>query len=175
MKTKKIAVCAIFTALALGLSYVERFIPINLVIQLPGVKLGLANIVTLLAIYFLGNQYAAGILVARCTLGSLFGGGLTALAFSLTGGLLALAVMLAARRIKGISIFGVSVLGAAAHNIGQIAAASAVLGSLYVVAYLPFLLIVSVVTGMLTGAIASASFTALVATGQAPIVPAKRK
>lgn len=175
MKTKKIAVCAILTALALGLSYVERFIPINMVIQLPGVKLGLANIVTLLAIYFLGNQYSVLILVTRCMLGSLFGGGLTALVFSLTGGLLALAVMLIARHIGGISIYGVSVLGAAAHNVGQIAAAAVMLGSLYVVAYLPFLLIVAVVTGLITGAISSASFTALIAAGQAPVLAPKHK
>ena len=97
-------------------------------------------------------------------LGSLFGGGLSALAFSLTGGLLALGTMTLARRIPALSVYGVSVLGAAAHNLGQICAAMVLLGSVYVISYLPFLLAVSVLTGL-----ASASFRALLAAGQRPI------
>lgn len=171
MNTKRIALGALLTALALGLSYMERFIPLQLAVPLPGVKLGLANIVTLLALYFLGSSTAATVLVLRCVLGSVFGGGVTALAFSLTGGLLALGTMLAARRLRFLSIYGVSILGAAAHNIGQIFAAMAVLKSVTVASYLPFLLIVSVATGMLTGAAASGSFRALLAAGQRPVLP----
>ena len=155
MKAKALALCAVLVALALGLSYLERFLPLQMAVPLPGVKLGLANIVTLMALYFLGTRPAVTILGLRCFLGSLFGGGLSALAFSLTGGLL--------------SVYGVSVLGAAAHNLGQICAAMVLLGSVYVISYLPFLLAVSVLTGLATGAASSASFRALLAAGQRPI------
>ena len=169
MKAKALALCAVLVALALGLSYLERFLPLQIAVPLPGVKLGLANIVTLMALYFLGTRPAVTILGLRCVLGSLFGGGLSALAFSLTGGLLALGTMTLARRIPALSVYGVSVLGAAAHNLGQICAAMVLLGSVYVISYLPFLLAVSVLTGLATGAASSASFRALLAAGQRPI------
>lgn len=169
MKAKALALCAVLVALALGLSYLERFLPLQMAVPLPGVKLGLANIVTLMALYFLGTRPAVTILGLRCFLGSLFGGGLSALAFSLTGGLLALGTMTLARRIPALSVYGVSVLGAAAHNLGQICAAMVLLGSVYVISYLPFLLAVSVLTGLATGAVSSASFRALLAAGQRPI------
>lgn len=151
-KTKKIALCAVLVALALALSYVERFIPLQLVIPLPGVKLGLANTVTLIALYLLGRKYAFGILIPRCILGAFFGGGITGLLFSLTGGLLALCVMSLVKKSRLFSFYGISVLGAAAHNIGQILAAMAVMGSAYIAAYLPYLLLVAIFTGLATGA-----------------------
>lgn len=165
-KTKALTLCAILTALALALSYAERFIPLQLLVPLPGIKLGLANIVTVMALYFLEARYAFSILIARCILGSLFGGGVTALAFSLTGGLLAMAVMALARRLPIFSIYGVSLLGAAAHNAGQICAAMVLLKSVYVAAYLPLLLVVAVFTGLLTGTISAGLFRALMASGQ---------
>ena len=151
-KAKKIAFCAVMIALALALSYAERFIPLQLVIPMPGIKLGLANVVTLVALYRLKGRYALAILVPRCILGALFGGGITGLLFSLTGGLLALLVMTLAKKAPIFSVYGVSVLGAAAHNMGQIFAAMVLLRSVYVAAYLPWLLIAAVVTGILTGA-----------------------
>ena len=151
-KTKKLTLCAVLTALALGLSYAERFLPLQLLIPLPGVKLGLANVVTLVALCLLGKGYAFGILVARCLLGAAFGG-LTGLAFSLSGGLLALGVMCLAEKCKGLSLFGISVLGAAAHNVGQILVAMALMGSVYVAMYLPWLLLMSIATGLLTGSL----------------------
>lgn len=149
-KTKKLTLCAVLTALALGLSYAERFLPLQIFIPLPGVKLGLANVVTLVALCLLGRRYAFGVLVARCLLGAIFGG-LTGLAFSLTGGVLALFVMCIGAQWKRLSLFGISVLGAAAHNVGQILAAMALMSSVYVAAYLPWLLLISVVTGLFTG------------------------
>ena len=151
-KAKKIAFCAVMIALALALSYGERFIPLQLVIPLPGIKLGLANVVTLVALYRLKGRYAFAILVPRCILGAVFGGGITGLFFSLTGGLLALVTMLFAKKVPLFSIYGVSILGAAAHNIGQIFAAVVLLRSVYVAAYLPWLLLTAIVTGSLTGA-----------------------
>ena len=166
--TKKLALQAILVAAALALSYIERFIPLQMVIPLPGVKLGLANIVSLFALYFLGWRSAFVILILRCVLGAVFGGGVTALMFSLTGGLLSMAVMAVTRYVPFLSVYGVSLCGAAAHNIGQIIVAVITLNSIYIVAYLPFLLLVGLVTGMLTGAAASACFAALIAAGQRP-------
>ena len=152
-KTKKLALCGVLTALALGLSYAERFFPLQLIFPLPGIKLGLANVVTLVTLWLLGKSYAFSVLTARCLLGAVFGNP-AGLAFALTGGLLALAVMCFAVKIKNLSLFGTSILGAAAHNVGQILVAMIVMGSFYVAAYLPWLLLISVLTGLLTGSLA---------------------
>lgn len=160
-KAKGIALCAVMVALALALSYVERFLPLQLVIPLPGVKLGLANIVTLTALYLWKRRYAFAILVPRCILGAVFGGGITGLAFSLTGGLLALCVMMGAKRLKPLSIYGVSMLGSAAHQIGQIGAAMVLMKSVYVAAYLPWLLMVGLVTGLLIAALCAGMIPSL--------------
>lgn len=149
--TRQLALCAVLTALALGLSTLENLFPVTLVIPLPGVKLGLANIVTVFALYQLGPLPALCILAARCLLGSLFAGNASALLFSLLGGTLAMLVMLALSRLPGLSVYGVSIGGAAGHNIGQMAAALITLGNTAVLGYLPFLLAVSLFTGALTG------------------------
>ena len=148
ISTRQLALCAVLTALALGLSTLENLFPVTLVIPLPGVKLGLANIVTVFALYQLGPLPALCILAARCLLGSLFAGNASALLFSLLGGTLAMLVMLALSRLP---VYGVSIGGAAGHNIGQMAAALITLGNTAVLGYLPFLLVVSLFTGALTG------------------------
>lgn len=152
-KAKQVSLCAVLIALALALSYAERFLPLQLLIPLPGVKLGLANVVTLVALWLLKARYAWMILLCRCVLGAVFGGGITGLAFSLCGGILALGVMLAAKKIPLFSVYGVSVLGAAAHSVGQILAAMVLMHSVHVGAYLGWLLVVSAATGLLTGAL----------------------
>lgn len=161
MKTAKtIALSAVLVALALALSYTERFIPLQLVIPLPGVKLGLANIATLVSLYLLGWKATVPVVAVRCFLGGLFGG-LTGILFSLTGGLLALSVMALCKRAPIFSIYGVSVLGAAAHNIGQLLAATALMGSVHVWAYLPYLLLIAIFTGTATGAAGAGILRAL--------------
>ena len=159
--TKQLALCAVLAALALGLSTLESLFPISLLIPLPGVKLGLANIVTVFALYELGALPALAILITRCVLGGLFAGNVSAMLFSLLGGLLAMAVMIALRHCRRLSIYGVSIGGAAAHNIGQMAAAVITLGSTMGLGYLPFLLAVSLFTGVLTGFLASLLFAAI--------------
>lgn len=154
-KSKQIAFCSVMTALALALSYMERFIPLQLVVPLPGIKLGLANIVTLVALYLFKTRHAYAILIPRCILGAVFGGGITGLMFSLTGGILALSVMAGAKKLPVFSVYGVSMLGAAAHNIGQILSAMVLMRSVYIAAYLPWLLLTGIVTGFLTGAACS--------------------
>lgn len=161
LTTKNLALCAVLTALALGLSTLENLFPVSLLVPLPGVKLGLANIVTVFALYQLGAVPALVILVARCLLGSLFAGNASALLFSLMGGIGAMLVMIALRRVRGLSVYGVSIAGAVAHNIGQIGAAMIVLGGTAVLGYLPVLLGVSLLTGTLTGFVASLLFRAM--------------
>ena len=158
---KQMTLCAILISMALVLSYMEHFIPLQMLVPLPGIKLGLANVVTLMALFFLGTGSAFTILILRCILGAVFGGGISGLAFSLTGGLLAMTVMCMFKHCKGISIYGVSVLGAAAHNIGQIVVAVFFMGSIYIIGYLPYLLVVSVLTGMATGCICARVFQIL--------------
>ena len=113
LTTRDVTLCALLTALALALSYLENFFPLSLVIPLPGVKLGLANVVTLLALYVLGPGRAMLILLARCLLGAVFAGNMNALIFSLMGGVTAMAVMILLSRGRRLSVYGVSVGGAA--------------------------------------------------------------
>lgn len=161
LTTKKLALCAVLTALALGLSTLESLFPVSVLVPLPGIKLGLANIVTVFALYRLGDIPALAILIARCLLGAMFAGNASALLFSLMGGVLAMLTMIVLRRVRGLSVYGVSIAGAAAHNIGQICAAMVVLGGTAVLGYLPVLLGVSLITGTLTGFVASLMFRAM--------------
>lgn len=150
-QAKKITLCGVMVALALALSYIERFIPLQMVVPLPGVKLGLANTVTLVALYMMKTRYAFLILVTRCLMGAIFSGSATGLLFSMCGGLLAMSIMALTKRMTCFSIYGVSILGAAAHNVGQILAAMVLMHSVYIGSYLPYLLIVAVFTGLATG------------------------
>ncbi len=166
MKTKNLTTMAILTALALALSWIERMIPLELVIPLPGVKLGLANTVTLFALYQLNLPAALLILIARCLLTALFSGNMTGLAFSLTGGLISMLVMALARRSRHLSAYGVSVLGAAGHNCGQILVAMILMHSLYIWGYLPYLLLIGTACGVATGAVSAGVLRALRASGR---------
>lgn len=159
--TKQLTLCALLTAMALALSYLENLFPLTLAIPIPGVKLGLANIVTTFALYRLGTREALLILFCRCFLGSVFAGNMNALIFSLLGGFSAMLAMIACRRWGKLSIYGVSVTGAAAHNCGQIVAAILTLGNTAPLYYLPFLLGVSLLTGALTGLVSACLFRGL--------------
>ena len=161
LTAKQLTLCALLTAMALALSYLENLFPLSLAIPVPGVKLGLANIVTLFALYALGPGEALLILLARCLLGALFAGNMNALIYSLLGGLSAMGTMILLSRRRGLSVYGVSVGGAAAHNCGQIAAALLTLGSAAPLYYLPILLAVSLLTGGLTGLASACLFQGL--------------
>lgn len=151
MKTKKLALSALLLSLALALGYMERFLPLELIVPLPGVKLGLANVVTLYAVYALEPLLTLAIIVLRCLMAAFFGGSAASLAFSLAGGLLAYGAMLLSKRLPSLSEIGVSVLGAAGHNIGQIAAAAVIMRSPGVAAYLPVMLVAGIFTGVAIG------------------------
>lgn len=159
MTAKQLTTCAVLAALALALSYVEGMFPMPL--PLPGFKLGLANIVTVYALYALGAAPALSILLVRLLLGAMFAGNASALIYSMLGGFSAMLAMIALSRARALSIYGVSVGGAAAHNCGQVAAAMLTLGSAAPLAYLPALLVVALFTGALTALIASALFRAM--------------
>ena len=112
---RRLTRCAVLTALALALSAAEGLVPLTVLFPLPGLRLGLANLVTVYALCRLSGREALLILLARCLLGAVVGGNLTALAFSLTGGLLALGVTALLLRSRWLSLFGVSIAGAAAQ------------------------------------------------------------
>jgi len=156
MKTgRQLAQCALFISLALVLSYMERFFPLQMLIPLPGIKLGLANVVTLVALKLLGVRNAFLIVVLRSFLSAVFGSGIAGLAFSVTGGILSVFVMALAYRMPVFSVYGISILGAAAHNIGQICAAMILMQTVSIAAYLPWLLLTALVTGFATAAAAA--------------------
>ena len=169
LTTKALTQCAMLTTLALGLSYMESAFPLSALIPLPGVRLGLANIVTLFALYALGTAPTLCVLLARCVLGAVFAGNMNALIFSVLGGVTALACMAALSRCRGLSVYGVSVGGAAAHQCGQIAAAMLTLGNAAPLYYLPVLLFVSIFTGSVTGLIVALLFRALNAAKAFPL------
>ena len=149
---KRTATITVLVALALAISVAENWIPLAF-IPVPGVKLGLANIVTLFALCFLNFKDALTVLILRCVLASLFGGGVTALAFSITGGIFALIIMFILLKSDKFSLAGISIAGAAMHSVGQIIASFFMLSTFSVIFYLPFLLIASIFTGALTGTI----------------------
>lgn len=163
MRTKKLALCGLLTALAIVLSLAERLFPLDAVVPVPSVKLGLANVVTMFALTRLRPREACAILFCRVSLSSLLMGSVTAFLFSLNGGLLSLAAMWALLRAEGrfCSLLGVSVAGAAAHNVGQVAAAVVWMKTAAVVTYLPFLLVMSVPLGLITGLTCSAALAHL--------------
>lgn len=146
---RQLTYMAVLTAVALTIFVIEAQLPP--LAPIPGIKLGLANIVTVYAVFALGPGKAALILLARILLGSLFAGGLTIL-YSLAGGLCCYLVMLLlCRLVTEKQIWVCSVLGAMAHNAGQIAAAVLITRTPSIVAYLPILLVSGILTGLFTG------------------------
>lgn len=149
MSAKGIAYYGSMLGLAIICGYVEMLIPFDF--GIPGIKLGLANIVALVLLYKNGFLPALAVNVSRVLLiGILFGNAMSVF-YSLAGGVLSLIVMYLVKKIPYFSTVGVSVAGAAAHNIGQLAAALVVIGMKAVMFYLPFLLIAAVITGFLIG------------------------
>ncbi len=161
MQTRRLTLCGLLTALAIVLSLAERLFPLDVVVPVPGAKLGLANVVVMFALTYLRPREALAILLGRVTLSALLMGSVTAFLFSLMGGLLSLGVMCLLLRVEGrfCSLLGVSVAGAAAHHIGQIAAAVVWMKTSAVIAYLPLLLLLSVPLGLITGLTCAAALT----------------
>lgn len=150
MKARKPALLGLLTAVALTIFLVEAQLPP--VLPVPGVKLGLANIVTVFTVFALGPGEGILVLAARIFLGAVFCGNFSSILYSAAGGACAIAVTIALRRIlTRKQLFAAGCLGAMAHSVGQIAMAALVLGTASVFVYLPVLLAVSLVTGLFTG------------------------
>lgn len=158
---RKITLNGLLISLALVLAFMERFIPLNLIVPLPGIKLGLANIVTMFALFYLGIPSAVTITLLRCLLASFLFGGMSSLLYSLAGAFLALVAMslLKLGYPKFFSVIGISMGGAAAHNAGQILMASLMMRNTAVFAYLPILLFAGIVTGLLTAIVSANLFS----------------
>ncbi len=161
-RIRRICTDALLVACAMMLSYVEVLLPLQLLVPLPGFKLGLANTVTVLAFVLVSRRDAAVILSLRILLMSLLFGTVTSFFFSAMGGLLSfLALLLAERLLRGCSFLGVSVLSAAAHNLGQLLAACCFFGSGILLSYLPVLLLAAALCGSLTGILLNLSVPTL--------------
>lgn len=149
MSAKRLSTFGMLVALAFIFSYIELLVPFHFIV--PGMKLGLANIVVVTALYLLGPRDALTISFVRIVLVAFTFGNLNTMIYSLAGGALSFIAMAMAKKIGTFSVIGVSVLGALFHNIGQIFVAMFMLETKTLVNYLPFLVIMSLVTGVLIG------------------------
>ncbi|MDE6722701.1 MAG: Gx transporter family protein [Eubacterium sp.] len=148
-KAQTVALYGIMVALAFVFSYFESLIPFS--VGIPGVKLGLANLVVVVALYSMKPSQAFSISLIRILLTSLTFGNITvSLPYSLCGGLLSFVVMYFAKKTK-LSVIGVSMLGGICHNIGQIIVAAIIMETSKIAYYLPVLLVAGLITGLLLG------------------------
>ncbi len=153
-KVKNIAFYGVMIALALIFSYLESFIPIEALIPIPGVKLGLANIVVLFALYTMRPRDAFIIAVIRIIMSGLLFGNVMTIAYSMAGGMFSLLVMWLLKKTK-LSMMGVSMVGGICHNIGQLTVAVLLTETVRIAYYLPVLLISGMLTGLLMGVVAN--------------------
>lgn len=151
MNSKKIALCGLLTALAILMGYVEMLIPMPMVV--PGIKLGLANVIVVITMYALGPKTALFISLIRVILCGLLFAGFAGLLYSLAGAVCSFAVMALLYKTEKMSITGVSIAGGVFHNVGQIIVAALVVENIKMAYYLPFLLVSGVVTGFLIGVV----------------------
>lgn len=147
-----VAYFGVFTALALILSYVETLIPLSF--GIPGVKLGLANLVIVIALYRLRLSEVFLLSVVRILLSGFLFGNYFSIIYSLAGGLLSLTVMAMMKKREGYSVKGVSISGGVFHNVGQLLIAAFVVETFSITYYIPVLLIAGMLTGLLIGIVA---------------------
>ena len=150
MKTRKITLLACLSAIALTIFMVEAQIPA--LVPIPGIKLGLANIVTVFAVFTLGPREAASVLFVRIFLGAVFAGNFSTIFYSAAGGAAAICITILLRKLlnkKQLWVAGT--LGAISHSIGQMAMAITLTGTPGLIVYLPVMIAVSILTGTFTG------------------------
>lgn len=152
MKTQTVHF-GVFTALALLFSYIESLIPFH--IGIPGVKLGLANLIIVIALYKMNARQAFLLSVTRIVLAGFLFGNLFSILYSLAGGMLSLIVMILLKKQNGFSVMGVSVAGGVFHNVGQLVIAMLVTESLNLFYYVPVLMISGLIIGIFIGIIAN--------------------
>lgn len=150
--SKKVAYCAMLTALSMIFAYIETLIPFSF--GIPGIKLGLANLVVLTGLYFMPAGWVFTVLVLKVTLVSFMFGNLSMLIYSMAGGIVSFLVMLAVQKRKGFSIIGVSIAGGVSHNLGQLAVAVFAVQSIAPFSYMPVLMIAGAAAGTVIGMVA---------------------
>lgn len=160
---KRLCTLALMIALAFAFSYLESLIPFNF--GIPGIKLGIANLVVIVALYTMNAKDALFISIIRILLSGLAFSGPFAMIYSLIGGLLSFLVMFAAKKSNKLSPIGVSALGGTVHNFGQILVAAVVMQTYRIIYYFPILMIVGLVTGILNGIIADIIIKRIAKTG----------
>jgi heptaprenyl diphosphate synthase len=153
MKTKQVALTGLLIALALILSYLESLVPMSFAI--PGIKLGLPNLVIVFALYRLRPGVAAAISLLRVALVAVLFGSVLSLAYSAAGAVVSFGVMLLLKRTGRFGCTGVSVAGAVAHNLAQIATAAALLSTPSLAWYFPVLCLSGTVAGVVIGLLAA--------------------
>ena len=156
----RVAYFGVFTALALIFSYVETLIPVNL--GIPGVKLGLANLIIVVALYKMRLSEAYLLSVVRILLAGFIFGNYFSIIYSLAGGLLSLTVMALLKKWGGFSLHGISIAGGVFHNIGQLIVAAVVVETFSVTYYFPVLLVAGLLTGLVIGIVAEMMLKRLV-------------
>ena len=150
MKTKKIVLLGLLTAIALTIFMLEAHIPA--LVPIPGIKLGLSNIVTVFTVFAIGPWEGAAVLLARVFLGAVFAGNFSTILYSGAGGLCAILVTVLLKKIlTNKQLWVAGSLGAMAHSIGQMAAAIGISGTPALAVYLPVMLVCSILTGLFTG------------------------
>lgn len=152
MNTRKITFMALMVAYSLILYFIEAMLP-SLYFIAPGAKLGLTNIITLTLLYLTNINDAFFVLVIRIVMSSIFGGGMSAFMYSISGGILSMLAMFIIKKINfpGVSIIGVSVIGAVFFNVGQLFVSALVIKNISIFVYLPILMYISLGTGVLVG------------------------
>lgn len=156
----RVAYFGVFTALALIFSYVESLIPIQF--GIPGVKLGLANLIIVIALYKMRLSEVFLLSIVRILLSGFLFGNYFSILYSLAGGLLSLAVMALLKKAGDFSVMGISMAGGVSHNVGQLVVAMLVVETFSVGYYLPVLLVAGLVTGFLIGVAAGEMLKRLV-------------
>ena len=146
---RRVAISALFASLALIFSYIEAILPAAP--GIPGIKLGIANLVVIIAMYRLSSRYALTINLIRIFLAGFMFSGLYGAIYSLCGCILSFAVMCLLKKSDAFSVVGVSMGGGVAHNIGQLSIAAILVSSPQIFYYLPVLIISGTVSGILIG------------------------
>lgn len=148
-KTKKMVMLSIFVSMALVIYVIEAQIPV----LFPGIKLGLANLISLTALIIWGPKEALTVVILRTLLGSMLTGSMSAFLFSISGGLLSNVVMIILYKLfkDSISIWSISMAGAVFHNIGQLLVAAFIVQDFRIYVYLPVLLVSAIITGYFIG------------------------
>ena len=149
MKTKKVAMLGLTIALAMIMSYIEALVPLSFAV--PGIKMGLANIVIIFVLYKIGTKEAILVSLIRVILVSLLFSNIMAMAYSIAGAVLSLSIMWLLKKTDKFSFVGVSIAGGIMHNVGQIIMAVILLGTEQIALYLPVLIITGTATGVVIG------------------------